>query len=94
MLIDHADAERLRVARIAHRDLLAVDQHLALVGCVEAHDAFDERRLAGAVLAQQRMKRAGRNLDRHVLERPQRPEDLLMPIVSSDGARIALFVVP
>ena len=43
MLIDHADAERLRIPGIAHGGLVAVEQELALVGRVEAHDAFDER---------------------------------------------------
>ena len=56
VLVDHADAERLRVARIAHRDFRAVDQELAFVGRVKAHDAFDQRRLARAVLAEQRVE--------------------------------------
>ena len=41
------------------------------VGVVEAHDAFDQRRLAGAVLAEQRVERAGLDLDRHVVERDE-----------------------
>ncbi len=76
MLVDHADAERAGIARIADRDLLAAEQDLALVGRIEPHDAFDERRLAGAVLAEQRMKLAGLDLHRDVAERDQRPEDL------------------
>ena len=76
MLVDHADAEGLRVPGIAHERFAPVEHELALVGDVEAHDAFDERRLAGAVLAQQRMKRTRRNLDRHVLKSAQRAERL------------------
>ena len=51
VLIDHADAQRLRVPRIAHGDLAAVKQELTAVGRIEAHDAFDERRFARAIFA-------------------------------------------
>ena len=47
-----------------------------LVGDVEAHHAFDERRLAGAVLAEQRVECPGGNLDRDVVERGEAPESL------------------
>jgi hypothetical protein len=63
MLIDHADAQRLRVLGIANGHLAPVEQQLAAVGDVEAHDAFDESRFSRAVLAEQRVKRSGRNLD-------------------------------
>ena len=76
MLIDHADAERLRVARIAHDDLFAVEQQASAVGRVEAHHAFDQGRLARAVLAEQRMEGAGGNLDRNVVERGEAAEGL------------------
>ncbi len=76
VLIDHADAERAGIARIADRHLGAVEQDLAFVGRVEAHDAFDQRRLAGAVLAQKRMHGAGLDVDGDVFERDQRAEDL------------------
>ena len=67
----------MRGARIVDRVLLApIDQHLALVRPVVAHDAFDERALAGAVLAQQRMEGAGRDLHRHVVERGELAEAL------------------
>src|SRR5882724_7727194 len=57
-------------------DFAAVQQDLALVGAVVAHGAFDECALAGAVLAEQRMK--GARLDRHrdVVERGQPAEPL------------------
>src|SRR5271166_4345398 len=76
MLIDHADAERLRVARILHVDFGPVEQQGSLVGRIEAHHAFDESRLARAVLAQKRMKRARGYLDRDVVERGETPERL------------------
>src|SRR5271170_623083 len=53
-----------------------VELELALVGNVEAHDAFDERRLSGPVLAEERVKRTGRNVDRHVLQGAQGAEGL------------------
>ena len=59
VLVDHAEPELVRLARMGDRDLAAVEQDLALVGGVVAHGAFDQRALAGAVLAQQRMEGAG-----------------------------------
>ena len=44
--------------REAHR--LAADQDLAVVGRVDARQRLDQRRLAGAVVAQQAMDLAGR----------------------------------
>ena len=76
VLIDHADAVGVGDARIVDFDLVAVDHHLAAGRLVEAHDALDQRRLASAVLAEQRMHRAGVHLDRDIVERRQRPEDL------------------
>src|SRR6516225_8216143 len=76
MLVDHADAVGVRLARIVDLDLPAVDDHLAARRLVEAHDAFDEGRLAGAVLAEEGVQGARLHLDRHVLERDQRTEDL------------------
>ncbi len=79
MLVHHADAVRACVARIADRHFRAVEQDLAAIGRVEAHDAFDERGFAGAVLAEQRMNRSGLDLDRDVFERDQRAENLGHP---------------
>ena len=56
-------------------DLLPViDHQLAVVGLVIAHDAFDERRFAGAVLAKKRMERARPHLQRHLIERGELAE--------------------
>ena len=51
VLVHHADAGVDRVARVADRDRLAVDEDLAAVGLVEAVQDAHQRRLAGAVLA-------------------------------------------
>ena len=59
MLVHHAEAERVGVLRIGDGLLAAADQHIALGRVVISHDAFDQRALAGAVFAEQRMERAG-----------------------------------
>src|SRR5580704_11479516 len=79
MLIHHANAKRAGVAGIADRRLRPIEQDLAAIRCVEAHDAFDQRGLAGAVFAEERMDRAWLDLDRHIVERHQRTEDLGHP---------------
>ncbi len=68
LLVDHADAERHGVAGVEQADLFAAHDELALVGPVDAGDDLDERRLAGAVLAEQRVDRALGERQRHTLE--------------------------
>ena len=46
------------------------------VGVVIAHDAFDERALAGAVLAEQRVERARPHLESNIVERDEVAEAL------------------
>ncbi len=53
VLVDHPDAAADGVARALHAHRLAAQEHLAAVGLVEAEQHLDQRRLAGAVLAQQ-----------------------------------------
>ena len=53
VLVDHADPQVDRIARRAHRDRLPVDPDLALVRLVETVEDVHQRRLAGAVLAEQ-----------------------------------------
>ncbi len=55
MLEHHADAQALRMARVLDRDLLAFPDDLAGIGLDHAVDDLDQRALAGAVLAQQRV---------------------------------------
>ena len=63
ILVDDLDPELRRVLRAADRDRLAVEQHLAVVHPVDAGDALDERRLAGAVVADERHDLARPNLE-------------------------------
>jgi hypothetical protein len=51
VLVHHADAVELCVFRVLDRDRGITHHHPAGVRVVETHDAFDERALAGAVLA-------------------------------------------
>ena len=52
-LVDRLDAVAACVAGRADLDLLAVDEDLAAVGVVGAGEHLDQRRLAGAVVAEQ-----------------------------------------
>ena len=54
MLVYHAYAEIERVLRGAYHDLFPVDEYLPLVGEVNAGEHIHQRRLAAAVLAEQR----------------------------------------
>ena len=58
-LVDGADAERLRGRRAVDLDRLAVQKNLAGVAVQRAGHDLDQRRLAGTVLAEQRMHFAG-----------------------------------
>jgi hypothetical protein len=59
VLIDDLDAQRGRVPRTADADGAALEEELAGIGGVDAADAFDEGRLAGAVVADERGHLAG-----------------------------------
>ena len=76
VLVDHADAERARHHGGGDVLLTPVGDHRAFVRPLEAGDAFHQRALAGAVLAQQGMHAAGRHLHRHVVQRCQATEAL------------------
>ena len=69
LLVDDADAELLRVLGRDRLVGLAVEEELALVGVVDAGQQLHQRRLAGAVLADQREDLAGVQVEVHVLER-------------------------
>ena len=58
LLEDRGDAGGLRGARVGEAHRLAVDPHLAGVGRDDAGEDVHQRRLAGAVLAEQRMNLA------------------------------------
>ena len=59
LLMHHADAGREGVARRAEMDLVAVERHAAAILRVYARDDLHQRRLAGAVLADQAVDLAG-----------------------------------
>ena len=59
----HPDPVLDRGARRVDRDLLAVDEDLARVGMVEPVEDVHQRRLAGAVLAEQRVHLAGQQVE-------------------------------
>ena len=69
-------AQCVRGTRITDHLLAFVDHQLAAVGLVIAHDAFDERRFAGAVLAKKRMEGARPHFQRHLIERGELAETL------------------
>ena len=68
-LMDHRDAVSQRVERRGQADFLALEPERAGVGRVDAGDDLHQRRLAGAVLAHQRMDMAALQAERDVVER-------------------------
>ena len=77
LLIDRRDAGALGVVGRGEAGLAAVDQDRARVGLVDARTDLDQRRLAGAVLAEQRMDLAGVHVERDAGERAHARERLL-----------------
>ena len=65
VLVEGLDAERARVVRLAEATRLAVDDDLAGVGMHGAREHLDQRRLAGAVVADDGhdLARADREVD-------------------------------
>ncbi len=77
VLVDHADADRDGVVGRADRRRLAADADLAAVGLVEAVEDRHQRRLAGAVLADDAVDRAAGNLEVNVAIGVDRAEALV-----------------
>jgi hypothetical protein len=69
LLVHDGDAERAAVMGVADLRGDAVEQDLAGIRLVHAGDHLDQRRLSGAVLAEERMDRPAFQVDRHVLQR-------------------------
>src|SRR6476659_2617463 len=59
ILIDRLDALAPRIDRMGELYALAREENLALLGMVDAGDAFDHGRLAGAVVAEETDDLAG-----------------------------------
>ena len=79
VLVHHADPVLDRRARRAELGLLAVDQDLALVRVVEAVEDVHQRRLAGAVLAEERVHLALAQVEVDVVVRNDAGEALRDP---------------
>ena len=77
LLVDRADAGRLRLLRRGELDGLAVEQDLAGILPVIAGQDLDQGRLAGAVLADQRMNLARLDLERGRAQRRDAGEALV-----------------
>ena len=69
LLIDRGDAKSLRLGGAANRDRPAGQKHLAAIRLMDAGHDLDQRRLAGAVLAEQGVNLAGVKRERDVFER-------------------------
>jgi hypothetical protein len=76
VLVHHPDPGVERVARRVELDVAAVDLDRSLVGPVEPGEDVRERRLAGAVLAQQRMHLAFGRLEVGAIVREDAREPL------------------
>jgi hypothetical protein len=68
LLGDGRDPALERLAGRAQRDLLAVEQQPSLVGRQDPGDDLGQRRLAGAVLADERVDRSARDAQGHRVE--------------------------
>ena len=77
MLVDHADAVGDRVVRVVHAHGLAVDADLAGIGAIEPVEDAHQRRLAGAVLADDAGDRALGDGKRHAAHGMHAAERLL-----------------
>src|SRR5258708_27677591 len=68
MLDDMAEPGAVGILGVGDRLLAPGGKDVALGRVIVAHDAFYQRALAGAVLSQQRMKRAGTNFQLDIVE--------------------------
>ena len=76
VLVDDLDAEVRGVLRPVDVDRRALEEDLAAVDRVDAGDALDQRRLAGAVVADERHDLAGGDVEVHLVQRLDRAEGL------------------
>ncbi len=87
VLVDHPDAQVDRPPRGFDLHRLAVEQDLALVGLVEPVEDVHQRRLARAVLTQQRVDLPALQLEVDRIVRDQRAEALGDPAQLEGGGR-------
>ena len=76
LLVDHGDAGIGGALLVEAGDRHAVELDRAAVGLIDAGDEVHERRLAGAVLADQRVHLAAPHLERDVVDRTDAREGL------------------
>ena len=86
-LIDGGDAVALRFRRAGHRYRRPGKEDVAAIRLVDARHDLDQRRLAGAVLAEQRVDLAGMERERHVVQRLRGAEALGDAAELKDGPR-------
>ena len=79
VLVDDLDAELAGVGRAVDRHRLAVEQHLAAVDRVDARHALDQRRLARAVVADERGDLTGPHREVDPVQHLHRAEVLVHP---------------
>ena len=80
VLEHHADAELSRLGRAADRHRLALPEDAPLVRRERAVEHLDQRRLAGAVLAEQRVHLAVADIEADVIAGRERAESLGQPL--------------
>ena len=85
ILVDRADPRRAGIARRAEVDRLLVDIDLALGRLVHAREDADQRRLAGAVVAEQRVHLAAIDLEIDAVQGGERAEALDELLDADDG---------
>ena len=91
VLVDGRDPQRGRVLGLGDRDLLAVEADRALVGGVDAGDRLHQRRLAGAVVADQADDLAGVDGEVDPVQAWTGPNRLLTPSSSRSGAPVLML---
>src|SRR5271170_3856660 len=76
VLIDGLDSGVPRVHWACERDRSAVEQDFAIIRRVDAGDAFDQRRFACAVVAEEANDLAAADVEAHTIDRDKAAEDL------------------
>ena len=78
LLMHQADPARQRVARRCERNRLPVEPQLAAIGLQFTRENLEQRGLAGAVLANDRVRLAGIDREADVAQRVDRAEGFVM----------------
>src|SRR5581483_10574843 len=68
LLVDHTDAQPLRVLGAGDCDLASIEPDLTRVGVVQAGQDVHQARLAGAVFAEQRVDLSARRVERGAVD--------------------------